>query len=180
MLMLMLNLIKLQHALGASIPNCVIYSKYTAEYICTKSPHVPCLVFTYFSSFTGVFFVFCCFFNIELAVKQVQFENVNTGSFLFFWLCRWIKRCGGKKYMKIKLFFSFFFKPPKLRSCETKPTWCVQNKERTSHFWSRGQGPLSVLAVLWVFGCALLFWRGSAPHVSSHDSLGLYRLGPGL
>lgn len=28
MLMLMLNLIKLQHALGASIPNCVIYSKY--------------------------------------------------------------------------------------------------------------------------------------------------------
>lgn len=64
MRMLMQNLIKLQHALSAPNPNWVIYSKY-------------------------VFFVLqflwaVCFTSFkELAVKQVQFEHVNTGSFFF-------------------------------------------------------------------------------------------------
>lgn len=88
MLMLMLNLINLQHALGASIPDCVIYSKYIflkyiivirlnhmiRGYLCP--PAVQKISFTRF---------------IELAVKQVQFEHVNTGSyfFLFSWWWRW-------------------------------------------------------------------------------------------
>lgn len=95
--MLMLNLIKLQHALGASIPNCVIYSKYTVEYmICTNSHHVPCFVFTFFLQLYRGFFV--CFFNIELAVKQVQFEHVNTGSFIF-------SGCGGEsKGVEVKIY----------------------------------------------------------------------------
>lgn len=105
--MLMLNLIKLQHALGASIPNCVIYSKYTADYmICTKSHHVPCFVFTFFLQFYRVFLFDCLFFNIELAVKQVQFEHVNTGSFLFF-----PGRGGESKGVKVKIYENktFFF-----------------------------------------------------------------------
>ena len=77
--MLMLNLIKLWHALGASIPNCVIYSKFTAEYmICTIS------IYIFHPALEGFFCLFVCFLNIELALKQVQFEHVNTGSFLFF------------------------------------------------------------------------------------------------
>lgn len=51
MLMLMLNLTKLQHALSASIPNCVIYSKYTVwRYIfviCTN--HIMYVLSLYFS-----------------------------------------------------------------------------------------------------------------------------------
>ncbi len=87
MLMLMLNLIKLQHALGASIPNCVTYSKYIAQkYILViRTNHAMyVLCFTFFLQFYEQF-VSQGF--IELAVKQVQFEHVNTGSF-FSWLWR--------------------------------------------------------------------------------------------
>lgn len=68
--MLMLNLIKLQHALGASIPNCVIYSKYTAEYmISTKSQNVPYFVFIFFSSFKWVFCLFGFFLYYRASCK---------------------------------------------------------------------------------------------------------------
>lgn len=79
MLMLMLNLIKLQHALGASISNGVMYSrihlqKYTFMIHANHTMYVPQLHFSS-SSFFLFFFTnkFCFTRFIELAVKQVQF-----------------------------------------------------------------------------------------------------------
>lgn len=88
-----------------------------------------------------LFYLF--FFCRELAVKQVQFEHVNTGSFLFF------SGCGdGSKGVEVKIyenktFCCFFLTPPP--PCETKATGCAQNNERTSEW--RG------LPVRWVCGC---------------------------
>lgn len=81
--MLMLNLIKLQHALGASIPNCVIYSKYIVEkyMFMIRTNHTVCTLYVYI--FPPVLRTVCFTRFIELAVKQVQFEHVNTGSFFF-------------------------------------------------------------------------------------------------
>lgn len=66
MQMLMQNLIELQHALSAPNPNGVIYRVHFL--------HVHVFVLQFLST--------VCFTRfIELAVKQVQFEYVNTGSF---------------------------------------------------------------------------------------------------
>lgn len=113
--------------------------------------HVSCLHFS--SSFTLFFFFFFC---IELAVKQVQFEHVNTGSFLFFLAVEMNQGVEVKIYEN-KTFY-FFFYPPKLRSCETKPTGCAQNNERTSErsglsasLWRRRSAPDLSLKNCFVF-----------------------------
>lgn len=96
--MLMLNLIKLQHALGASIPNCVIYSKYICRSTYSWFIRItPCQLLPLHFFFPPVLRTVCFTRFIELAVKQVQFERVNTGSF-FSWLWRWVRWCEVKIY----------------------------------------------------------------------------------
>lgn len=65
---------------------------------CTNhTMYVPCF------HFPPVLQTVCFTRLIELAVKQVQFEHVNTGSF-FSWLQRWIRWRGGKKIYENKTF----------------------------------------------------------------------------
>lgn len=64
--------------------------------------------------------------------------------------------------MKIKPFIYFSFEPtPKLRSCETKPTGCVQNNERTSECLL----PCSALSFLFVFLAAVCSFGGDRPQI---------------
>lgn len=162
MWMHMLNLIKLQHARGASIPDCVIYSKYAAKkytcVICTKSPHVRSM-FTFLQNVSPRTVCFTRF--IELAVKQVQFEHVNTGSFLFSWLWRWTGWCGGKKYRKIR---PCFFSLPNSGHAKQNLQGAYQIMKAPSKSSPSSEEPFGVILVLEfpIHGCGRFFQRRSA------------------
>lgn len=164
MWMHMLILIKLQHARGASIPNCVIYSKYAARkytsVICTKSPHVRSM-FTFLQNVSPRTVCFTRF--IELAVKQVQFEHVNTGSFLFSWLWRWTGWRGGKKYRKIRPCFVFFFSLPNSGHAKQNLQGAYQIMKAPSKSSPSSEEPFGVILVLefLIHGCGWFFQRRS-------------------
>ena len=78
-----------------------------------------------FFFFFFFFFWTVCFTKIfiELAVKQVQFEHVNNWIFLF--------PGRGDESDGVEFKIDENKNLPKLRSCKTKPTRCIQNNERT-------------------------------------------------
>ena len=87
---------------------------------CTRPWHFPSSFFFFFFFFWTV-----CFTKIfiELAVKQVQFEHVNNWIFLF--------PGRGDESDGVEFKIDENKNLPKLRSCKTKPTRCIQNNERT-------------------------------------------------
>lgn len=149
MLMLMLNLIKLQHALGASTPNCVIYSKYICRSTYSWFTRITWCTF-YGYIFPPVLRTVCFTRFIELAVKQVQFERVNTGSF-FSWLWRWIRWREVKIYenkpFKTQVMQNKTYKVYKIMNAPAKALPTVRSL--SAAFWclvdeigSHGCGPL--------------------------------------